>query len=104
MMKFLVLTKSRVGAPPLPDPIAALQASKEYLDVMLADGSLDFVYQFASGHQAVAVVNAETAEEMWEKLTAYPLSPVQVYEVHPLADINYVFEKNLERMQQMESG
>jgi muconolactone delta-isomerase len=99
MMKFLVLTKSLVGATPLPDPIAALQASKEYLDAMLADGSLDFVYQFASGDQAVAVVNADSAEEIWKKLTAYPLSPIQEYEVHPLADVNYVFEKSLERMQ-----
>lgn len=103
-MKFLVLTKSRVGASPLADPFAALKASKEYLDGMLADGSLDFVYQFASGHQAVAVVNAASTEEIWDKLTAYPLSPVQEYEVHPLADINYVFEKSIERMQQKESG
>ena len=103
-MKFLVLVKPRVGAPPLPDPIAALQAAKEYIDAMLADGSLDCIYQFTNGNQGVAVANADSAEELWENLTAYPFSPVQEYEVHPLADVNYVLEKNLERMQQMESG
>jgi len=103
-MKFLILVKGRVGAPPLPDPLAALQESKEYLDAMLADGRLDCIYQFVNGHQAVGVANADSAEELWENLTAYPFSPVQEYEVHPLADVNYVFDKGIERLQKMMGG
>jgi len=45
-MKFLILVDQNVGAPPLPDPIAAYEASNSYLEGMLANGRLDCVYNF----------------------------------------------------------
>jgi len=99
-MKFLILMKHREAAAVLEDPVAANKAAREALKAGLADGSMDCVYQFADGRRAVVIANAASAEEVWEMLTSYPLHPLQEYEVHPLVDIDYVFRRSLERMEE----
>jgi muconolactone delta-isomerase len=103
-MKFLILVKPHIGAPAPENPIAVYEAAKEYLNAMLADGTLDCVYQFVNGREAMSIGNADSHEEMWEKLTAYPLYPSQEYEVHALVDVNYAFDKSIERLQKMIGG
>ncbi len=98
MNKYLILMKHRREATPPADPIVADKAAREGLKAALADGRMDCVYQFADGRRAVSIVNAESAEAVWEMLTSYPLYSVQDYEVHPLVDIDFVFNKALERM------
>ena len=97
-MKFLILTKSRDVAPPLDDPIAAREAAREAFAAALRDGSVDCAYQFASGRRAVTIANADKAEEIWDALMSYPLSSQQEYEVHPLVDLDYVFQRTTERI------
>jgi muconolactone delta-isomerase len=103
-MKFLVLSKPRSVTPPLANPIAAYEAAREFLKAGLADGRIDCVYQFADGRRAVTIGNADSAEEIWEALTSYPLSPFQEYEVYPLVDTAYVFDKAIERMKKAAGG
>ena len=100
-MKFLILSKPRAGAPAPENPLAVNQAAKEYLDAMLADGTLDCVYQFADGRGAMSIGNVDSHEELWEKLTAYPLSPFQEHKIHALVDVDYVFDKSFERIKKM---
>ena len=90
-MKFLVLVDQRVGAPPLPDPIAAYEASNAYLETLLADGKLDCVYFFADVRRAMAIANADSVDELWDMLLKYPLTPYQLYEVHPLVAADHGF-------------
>jgi hypothetical protein len=97
-MKFLILVKHRKGATPLENPVAARKAAREEIKASLADGRMDCAYQFADGRRAVAIVNAESAEAIWEFLTSYSLYSLQDYEVHPLVDVDFVFERTLERM------
>ena len=99
-MKFLILMKHRDAPAPVDDPIAASKAAREALKAGLADGSMDCVYQFADGRKAVVIANAASAEEVWEMLTSYPLYPLQDYEVHPLVDVDYVFGRSIERMEE----
>jgi hypothetical protein len=100
VMKFLILMKHRKGATPSEDPVAASKAARAALKASVADGRMDCVYQFADGRRAVAIMNAESAEAVWERLTAYPLYSLQDYEVHPLVDVDFVFERTLERMKE----
>ena len=97
-MKFLVLMEHRKEVTPLKNPVAASETAREAIKAGLADGSLDFVYQFADGRRAVAIANAKSAEELWETLTSYPLYSLQDYEVHPLVDVDFIFARTLERM------
>ena len=90
----------RRGATPLEDPVAARKAAREEIKASLADGRNDCVYQFADGRRAVAIANAESAEAIWERLTSYSLYALQDYEVHPLVDVDFVFERTLERMKE----
>jgi muconolactone delta-isomerase len=100
-MKFLVLVKSRVGVPAPENPVALYKAAREAIETALADGSLDCAYQFAHPGRSVSINNADSAEELWERIAAYPLAPFLEFEVHPLADVMYVFDKSIERMEKM---
>jgi len=103
-MKFLILVDQNVGAPPLPDPIAAYEASNSYLEGMLANGRLDCVYNFADGRRAVAIANADSAAELWDALVEYPLASTQIYEVHPLVGVDYTFSTGIARLKKMAGG
>jgi muconolactone delta-isomerase len=103
-MKYLILAKQREGATPPANLIAVFEAAKEVLNKGLADGSVDCAYQFADGRRGVSIVNAESAEALWEMLDSYPFYSVQDYEVHPLADVNYVVDKAIKRMKQAAGG
>ena len=98
-MKFLLLVKNKENAPALDDPFMATKAARDYLHQGMTDGLIECVYQFSSGNRAMAIAEADTAEELWETLTTYPLYEVQDYEVHPLTDVDFVFEKYLKRLE-----
>jgi muconolactone delta-isomerase len=103
-MKFLILAKPRSLAPPLANPIAAYEAAREFLKAGLADGRIDCVYQFADGQRSVTIGNADSAEELWEVLTSYPLYPFLELEVYPLVNVAHIFDKALERMKKAAGG
>jgi hypothetical protein len=100
-MKFLVLAKSRVGAPAPENPVDLYKAAREAIKAALVDGSIDCVYQFAHPGKSMAIQDFDSAEEVWERLAAYPLAPFLEFEVHPLVDAMYVLDKSIERMEKM---
>ena len=104
-MKFLILSKIPIGAPAADNPVALFQASKEYHNAAFADGSLDCVYSFVTGKGGgMAIANADSHEELWEKLSAYPWYPYMEFEVHPLVDENHLIDRTIEKLQEMEGG
>ena len=91
-MKFLVFSKPVPGLPPPEDPDAFFKASAEYLDALLADGSLDCVYITPDGG-GVGILNVESHEELWEKTAAFPGSPYIKYEFYPLLSHTHFYGK-----------
>ena len=91
-MKFLILSKLIAGVPPPEDAAAFFKASQEYLDALLADGSLDCVYITPNGGGA-AIANVVSHEELWEKTNAFPGAPYLKYEFYPLLDHTHFYSQ-----------
>ena len=100
-MKFFIFVTPLVGADPIADMNAAMVAAKAYLDEGQAEGWIESVYQFLDGRQAVAIADLDSFEAVWERLTAYPLFPIQQYEVHPVVHTDYVMARMVQNMAEM---
>jgi hypothetical protein len=98
-MKFLIISKPFAGAPPRKDPVATFKAAKQYLNALLADGTLECVYVTPDGG-GVAIANAESVEELWEKNEAYPLSQRLQSEFYPLLDHEHFYDTLIRRFQE----
>ena len=97
-MKFFILVNPLDDAPKLKDPLATNKAAKAFIEEMLASGQFECAYQFVTGG-GIAIANIDSAEEMWQKLVEYPLYSQFDWEVEPLVDLNFVFEKAIARME-----
>jgi hypothetical protein len=93
-MKYLVIAKPRAGAPEIPSSL--VQASQEYLNSLLANGSADCIYGFITGAGGVGILNADSHERMTEILLGQPEYAFLDWEVHALCDFNQSFDKILE--------
>lgn len=84
-MKYLItVTPGSVQIPPKMGA-SLLQASKAWIDSKLADGTLDFVYNFFSGG-GVSVGNAESHEKILADMLSYPMYPFFDWDVEPLLE------------------
>jgi hypothetical protein len=102
-MKFLVLIHGKdPPAPPLENPLIVFQAAKEYIEAMRANGSLECAYAHLDG-RGVAIANADTSEELYDQLSGYPFVAAgrADFDVYPIIDADYFFDRNIERLQQM---
>ena len=96
-MKFLILSKLRQGAPAPKDRAASVKAAKATIDRALKNGEFDCTFQRMTGG-GVAIANANSAEELWERLTTYPLYTQFEWHVEPLVDIGFVLTKAIGRL------
>ena len=106
-MRFLVLVKPMPGAPSSKDPVAVLQADKEWVNARLADGSLDCAYNVIGSKQgigAVAIANVESNEALVELVLSFPQYPFFDLEILPLSDLNHFLGKGIEMMQKSMGG
>ena len=97
-MKYLTLVKQ--GPIPPEQAPALLQATREWFAAMLADGTFDCVYGFPEGG-GMSISNADSHEEMLQKMREYPLFFFSEFEVRPLCDINVTVDATLAAMQRM---
>ena len=106
-MKFLVLSKPCVGVP-LPDNpeirLALFQATKQFVENMLADGRVDCAYNFVSGQGGVTIANADSHEQLFGRIAAYPLYPFYDWEVQPIVDHPYVLGRLIGGIQKTGGG
>ena len=106
-MKFLILTKPLPGAPRQENPVAVLQAGKEWIDARLADGSLDCAYNVIGpkqGMSGVAIANADSHEALTELVLSFPAYAFCDLEILPLSDLDHFLGKAIEITQKSMGG
>lgn len=86
-MKYLVTLRRR-EVPVPPETLAGmLLAQRDWLQEHLADGTFDVAYTFAQAGGGIAIVNADSGEELNQLLTSAPLFGTANIELQPLADV-----------------
>jgi len=96
-MKFLVLATRSSDAPVSQDWLALYQAANAWIESRSKSGQLDCIYQRLQGG-GVAIVNVNTAEELWEGIASYPFTAQLDWQVEPLFDVGYVFNRAIEML------
>ena len=99
-MKYLVSVQP--GTTPIPpeQAVGLYQAAKEWINAQLADGRLDCCYVFADAG-GFAISNADSHEEVFDNLLAYPLYPFFDWEVKALCDWSHSYDKIIELYQRL---
>jgi muconolactone delta-isomerase len=86
-MKYLVTVRRRDGVPVPPDAVAGMPlAQRDWIQERIDDGTFDVGYTFAQGGGGIAIVNADSGEELSQILTSSPVFAITNIEVQPLAD------------------
>jgi muconolactone delta-isomerase len=100
-MKHLVIgTRNLVPMEPA-TAVGLYQAAKQWTNAQLADGRLDCQYNFVDLGGGCAIVNADSHEEVLERLLDYPLFAFFDWEVKPLADWSHAHDKLIEFFQKL---
>jgi hypothetical protein len=86
-MKFLVIRKPRVGGGINMRPITSqmIRAQKEVVLSAIKRGEADCAYAFV-GSGGFSVLNANSTEEVNQRLLGSPMGLFYDFEVHPLTD------------------
>ena len=90
-MKFLVIRKPRFGTGRVATSKLIREAKQSAAEAAKA-GTIDCIYAFPGGGGNVAIVNAESAEQLNERLMATPLFLYSEYEVRALTDYSKYME------------
>ena len=89
-MKFLVLGTPRGHWSDLADPLKTYQAGKQYLEKSISEGRMDLAYTLMDGG-GVIIVNADSAEELWDELHDNPLFSQFDFTFEALVPIEHSF-------------
>ena len=90
-MKFLVIRKPRFGTGRVVTS-KLIREQKQGAAEAIKAGTLDCIYALPAGGGNVAIVNADSVEQLNERLTATPLFLFSEFEVRPLSDYNKYME------------
>jgi len=82
-MKFLLIRKPRAGAERPTSKM--IRAHKEYVLSRVKDKTIDCTYAFLGGG-GCSIVNADSAEQLNERIFAAPLALFYEYEIRALSD------------------
>ena len=81
--------------------ISLFQAAKKWTNARLADGTMDLQYVHVDTGAGFAITNADSHEEVYDRLLDYPLYPFFDWEVIGLVDWSHAYDKNIELLQKM---
>ncbi len=97
-MKFMLTTRSRIGVTiARPEkPMATFQAANQWSREKLEDGTFDCVYGFLDGRGGVTIANADSHEEILQLVRSSPMYHYMDYEIHPLCDLQLLWEQQTE--------
>jgi hypothetical protein len=70
---------------PPPDAKSAKEALKGSIDHLKGSKSIEALYGYGQG-DAIAIINADTAEDAWKFALSNPMSKYLDIEVHPVTD------------------
>lgn len=90
-MKYLVIRKPRFGTGRVATSKLIREQKQGVADAVKA-GTIDCIYAFPGGGGNVGIVNADSAEQLNERLMATPLFLYSEYEVRPLTDYSKYME------------
>lgn len=95
-MKYLV-TGTRNPQIPLPPELAAklFEAAKAWFEKGFAEGVHDCHYVFPETNAGFSISNADSHEEMQERLLDYPLYPFFDWEIRPLCEWGSSYDKSI---------
>jgi muconolactone delta-isomerase len=101
-MKYLVTMRRRDGVPvPLEAIPGMLLAQRDWLDEKIQNGTIDVSYGLPQGGGGLAIVNADTPEQLAGILTESPLFALTNIEIQPLADVHVTLETAASALQRM---
>jgi muconolactone delta-isomerase len=83
-MKFLVIRKPRIG-PNMQPTSQLIRAQKEAVLAAVKRGEADCTYAFVGGG-GFSIQNADSGEEVNQRLLGWPMGLFYEFEVRPLAD------------------
>jgi muconolactone delta-isomerase len=90
-MKFLVIRKPRFGTGRVATSKLIREAKQSAAEAVKA-GTIDCIYALPGGVGNVAIVNADSPEQLNERLMATPLFLYSEYEVRALTDYSKYME------------
>jgi hypothetical protein len=103
-MKFLVITARRQQLTLSPDVMAeVLSLQRQWIHDRVDDGTIETIYGFPQGG-GVAVINAESGEELTSLLIGSPAYLTLDWEIRPLGDIDLVLASAIDMFQEVAGG
>jgi muconolactone delta-isomerase len=90
-MKYLITAQAGQVPPEL--GVDVYRAAKAWMNAKLADGSLDFHYVFADLTGGLVIANADSHEEVLDRILDFPLYPFFQWEVDALCDWSHSYDK-----------
>ena len=100
-MKYMVMgTRNMVPMEPKM-AIGLFQAAKQWVSASLADGTMDLHYLHVETGGGFTIGNADSHEEIYDRIMEYPLYPFFDWEVIGLVDWSHAYDKNIELLQKM---
>lgn len=96
-MKFLVIGSNKTGGPQPDDPVELNREVARWIGEQLSSKAFDCAY-YVVPDRGVAIVNADSHEDLLALLRAWPAYPYMNFEVSPLADLRFGVDNNYERL------
>ena len=86
-MKYLVIGNQVVMAAEHKAQADFLKRTRDWVNAKLADGTLDCAYSFPAGG-GFFIFNADSHEDLMQKIIDFPLRPLTELEIQPICDFN----------------
>jgi len=86
-MKYLVITKRRH----IPLPASTMEPARHWIHEQITASKLDCCYGMPGG--GISIANAKSHDELMRMLMSYPDARYVDYEIHPLCEIDIVFDE-----------
>ena len=101
-MRYL-LTWNLLPVPPemAKTALMLLKASREYTGGLMKQGKITEMWNFTDGTGGLALIEADSNDELFGLLQAEPYSPFLEFGVTPLSDINLAYDSAEKMLEQM---
>jgi len=97
-MRFLVVTKSREGAPP-EMAVGMMQMMQGWLAEHRASGKLEQTWSFAGVQGGGGILDVDSLEELDSIMAGFPFGQISTVEVYPLADLDAALTDQIAKVQ-----
>lgn len=78
-----------------------LKASREYSSGLIKKGKMREMWNFADGTGGMALIDADSNDDLFNMIQAEPYSPFLQFSVTPLSDVNLAYDTAEKQFKQM---